>query len=76
MKRKSTSNYARPHGCVIEKRAKKNGPGRHLKLYGEAGICQEFNSAFEKVFCARRPWLKQPEAGWTLAPFGRQKATP
>jgi hypothetical protein len=58
---------ARVHGTQTEHRAKRPA--------ASAGLCQaaaEFNEAFDKVFCKRRPWLHHM-SGWQLDPFLKPK---
>lgn len=58
---------ARIRGTQIEARAKH--PASMSGLYRAAA---EFNRAFDKVFCARRPWLKRPD-GWQFDPLLKPK---
>ena len=54
-------------------RARAKHPASMSGLYRAAA---EFNRAFDKVFCAKRPWLKRP-AGWQFDPLLKPKtATP
>lgn len=58
---------ARVHGTQTEHRAKR--PASMAGLYRAA---EEFNEAFDKVFCKDRPWLYQVP-GWQFDPFLKPK---
>jgi len=57
----------RVHGTGIEKRAKR--PAYRDASYAAA---DEFNEAFDKVFCKHRPWLEHVK-GYKFDPFLKPK---
>jgi hypothetical protein len=59
---------ARVHGTQVQTRAKR------APVIGLYAAAEEFNRAFDRVFCATRPWLKR-ERGYLFDPFKKAKAT-
>lgn len=63
------SPTCRVRGTQVERRAKR------ARCEGFSAFAKEFNQAFDKVFCASRPWLRQRKDGFEAANFRAVKVS-